>query len=925
MKVPVRRLPQTQVSARQQGFARAAPGLDVSPITDAIEGFRNQLVEEQTDRQKFDLNKRFMKEVNDLQTDFEVRKRDPEVNPVDFADTVNASYAERHKALVDGLYQEGFSRDLIEEMDVKLGTARQGFFEKGLVHQLSVLKSRALEGAGDLAVTSSQYVSSDYRNYASAKDAYQESIRYTPDLTEPERVAEEERGLAVIRDGAMKAMAIQDPGLVISTLDPQGLTAPYKPVTAPTASGQAITVAPNSWQGVATSVASELGLDPVEVAAVMSYETAGTFSPTILGGKGGNYMGLIQFGREERQKYGITENSTPEEWAGAILSFMRDRGFKRGMSLLDFYSTINAGSPGQYNASDGPGNTVRGHVDKLLSEHKGKAAQWLGAAAIEPAAEAVGMGGSQLVPAQPKIPGNLPLDITQQVKNEDGSISTVRTISFGTDEGEVLIPTVIDGKVVSDEEAIAHYEKTGENFGTFENEASATEYAKKLSESHGAQLENPLLKDLSGPERLQLLSWAREQQNKVRATAKAELDVRLGNIRAEAFTGDIATPLVSDEELLAAYGPVEGPQRIAEQQQLKDISRAIPAFRTQSAATIDASLAALRPQPGSPTYATELQIYEGAQKAAEALLADREKDPAAYALKHFPSLQAASQKGEAQYYAELDRVYEALGIDPRYAPVLPAQAMERLVEDYKTMTPSQRREYIRTNFDSMGVDRFKRLVKNMEGTTAADDARIFALMANRPGAPGEWANAYHLVLEGREIMAKDPARRPSSQAVTQQFQAEGLSAINSLNADASRAIQEAAIGLYAAKNGDPKNIDPKLYRESLATALGGSLPVRMGSLPDHTILPVKTSRAQFENFVDGLSFERITRMSVEKRPPRYGDLKTPVPIEDIIDEGVFVMTSPGRYMIKMSSDGKPLMTSTGKPFLVNIEAKDIPR
>lgn len=133
----------------------------------------------------------------------------------------------------------------------------------------------------------------------------------------------------------------------------------------------------NQWTSVATNVAREFGLKPAEVAAVMSYETGGSFSPTVMGGKNGQYMGLIQFGPAERAKYGITKSSSPEQWTKAITSFLHDRGFKRGMGVLDLYSTINAGQPGRYNASDGNG-TVRGHVDKILRDHTAKATAWLG-------------------------------------------------------------------------------------------------------------------------------------------------------------------------------------------------------------------------------------------------------------------------------------------------------------------------------------------------------------------------------------------------------------------------------------------------------------------------------------------------------------------------------------------------------------------
>lgn len=74
------------------------------------------------------------------------------------------------------------------------------------------------------------------------------------------------------------------------------------------------------------------------------------------------------------------------------------------------------------------------------------------------------------------------------MRNPDGTVSTVRTISIGTENGEVLIPTVINGRVVSDREAIEHYRRTGENFGTFRTPDEATAYAEQLHRNHEQQL-----------------------------------------------------------------------------------------------------------------------------------------------------------------------------------------------------------------------------------------------------------------------------------------------------------------------------------------------------------------------------------------------------------------------------------------------------
>lgn len=77
--------------------------------------------------------------------------------------------------------------------------------------------------------------------------------------------------------------------------------------------------------------------------------------------------------------------------------------------------------------------------------------------------------------------GNIDLTKRPQVKNADGSISTVRSISIEVDGKVALIPTVSpDGKIMSDDDAVSRFQKTGEHLGMFDSEAAAERFAEAL-------------------------------------------------------------------------------------------------------------------------------------------------------------------------------------------------------------------------------------------------------------------------------------------------------------------------------------------------------------------------------------------------------------------------------------------------------------
>jgi len=85
--------------------------------------------------------------------------------------------------------------------------------------------------------------------------------------------------------------------------------------------------------------------------------------------------------------------------------------------------------------------------------------------------------------------GNIDTNQQPVVKNPDGSVSTVRSMSFDDDGKETLVPTVSqDGRILSNKEAIDEYRRTGRNLGVFDSIDQANAAAEKIHDDEEKRL-----------------------------------------------------------------------------------------------------------------------------------------------------------------------------------------------------------------------------------------------------------------------------------------------------------------------------------------------------------------------------------------------------------------------------------------------------
>ena len=446
---------------------------------------------------------------------------------------------------------------------------------------------------------------------------------------------------------------------------------------------------------------------------------------------------------------------------------------------------------------------------------------------------------------------------------------------------------------------------------------------------------HPVLRDLTGEERLRVLGMAYKELQQKTTNGKAEMALRLQNIEAqiESADGNLTLPMPTMDELLrSGYGEVAAGQIMARIETLQQSAIFRQDWAGSSIASIDAELEKLRPAQDDPALAVKLGIYQNAKTVRNAIVEKRMEDPAAYAISQNKALGEAVASGDSPAYYTLQRAEQTrLGIPKSQQNPWPQEYIDEQKEKYKTLSVEHRFEWQMRHVKGATKDEYANFVQDFEGTDAYDDALVTNyLWWTRPQK--EINRLLPIILQGAAIIKNDPARRPPSEKMVVEFQSNLLGGVRNTNPNLSRSIRNAADAIYVSRGGDPVDPDTTLYTESLREAVGG----RFGNastgwgnygkngVRDLTIFPPLVTKNQWENWQAGLTTKGLQLLS-QNGAPRYATGEA-VSASDVVNEGVLVMVEPNVYTVKFRQSGgvtEGAYGNDGRPVLFRITGKDI--
>lgn len=854
----VRRNTRTSASAGRATFTQPSQGFDTSGIQQGISGIAEGIDTARRQHQQFEMQKRLLEESNKVQVEMEARARDPEMDPFTFSETVDSEYTDRANAVVDEYRELNYDGDLINDFMTGMGRVRNGATERATTVQTQALATRAVSDVGKIADEGSRQIVADVDSYESTLAFVTDTIKLNPFLGDAEKTQAVDATMERFRQAGGEVLAKTRPEDVFAQLDPNG---EYRTSKAQAAAGTSGSVAAEGHQKEVADVLTNGGIPSHVVAGFLgNFDVEGGYGGAL--GDGGTASGIAQWRHERRENFKKQfgkdpHNATKAEQAQFVLWEMENPG-AAGMTAKQRDEILNA--------------TDASHAAELIDKYYERSS------------------GAHRGKRQEAASKYITTDIA----------ATGERLPSASDVTSVDLPA---------SQAAPGYNAREANAAAAEGEAPTP-----AAELH------PVLAALTGEERLRVLGMADSEMRQKTANSKAEMDLRLQNIKAqiESNAGKVTLPFPTLEELTPLYGPEAAGQMMAEVETLQQRAIFMQDWETSSVESIDAEIEKLRPSQDDPALAVKLRIYEQAKQVREDLIAKRLEDPAAYAASTNPAIAAAIESGDSALYYQIQRETQAaLGIPASQRNPWPAEYVEEQKAAYPRLSVTQRDAWLRRHIRGATDDEFGNFLAAFEGTDAYDDGLVASLLYNTRQKT-QSQRLLPVYLQGASIIREDPARRPSSEKMLVEFQGKLLSGVRNTNPNLSRSLRKMADAIYVARGGDAQIPDTGLYTESLREAVGGKFNDKntgwanygKNGVRDLTILPPLVTANQFDNWLGGLTTQGLGSLALNGAP-RYstGEL---VKARDVVDEGVLVMLEPNVYTIKFRQSGGVTEGAYGK-------------
>lgn len=226
--------------------------------------------------------------------------------------------------------------------------------------------------------------------------------------------------------------------------------------------------------------------------------------------------------------------------------------------------------------------------------------------------------------------GNIDLKSRPRVINDDGTTSTIRSISINDDGKEVIIPTIADdGTQLSDAAATALYKKTGRHLGKFDNPDNATAFAKRLHEDQEALIDaeegEAPYRHLTPEKRRTLIEIARTAG---RATVIDDIENDVAQIRRAGTPKMGADGRTSLERAKTLLTPRQLQVAKEKWSEAELEYKTITPLANMSEDEAHEHIGAMLPDDGDADYATRVKVARTAEARLKQIVTERKKDPA---------------------------------------------------------------------------------------------------------------------------------------------------------------------------------------------------------------------------------------------------------------------------------------------------------